>query len=319
MPHQNSIDLAADYNHSFHAYNAAKKTRFAKKEPYDMGKPLEAKEGFTFGCDPEGFIFHKKSGKPVPASDFLPGTKDEPEPVIGGAIQVDGMAAEFNIDPVKTYEDWEHNISAVIAQLETYLPAGYELRFVPSVVFEEDTFAVAPDHCKDLGCQPDFDAWSGGVNPAPNPDNPLMRCAGGHLHTGWTENEDLCNIQHILNCQDLVKQFDFYLGGWSVLHDADVFRRNLYGKMGACRYKPYGVEYRVLSNFWVTTEEFRLEVWNRMNHAVNVMANCYFPEKLSPKQHNWLRDAINKHDMHPELLYLAEYPIQTLDQRSQRI
>jgi hypothetical protein len=68
-----------------------------------------------------------------------------------------------------------------------------------------------------------------------------------------------------------VKQLDWYLGGWSLKHDSDPTRRTLYGRAGACRLKSYGVEYRVLSNFWMTTADRRKAVWNRMQLAVKAM------------------------------------------------
>jgi hypothetical protein len=75
-----------------------------------------------------------------------------------------------------------------------------------------------------------------------------------------------------------VKQLDWYLGGWSLQKDPDPIRRRLYGKAGACRYKPYGVEYRVLSNFWVTSAITRRLVWNRMQAALYAMSNDFLPE-----------------------------------------
>lgn len=274
-------------------------------------KPLVPKSGFTFGCDPEGFIFD--GDKPIPAAMAgIPGTKEEPYEVLGGAVQVDGMAAEFNIDPVDNYEDWESNITLVVDQLKSLLPEGLELRFTSVVTFDEDVFEKADDYSKALGCMPDVDAWTGGMNPPANPENPYLRCAGGHLHVGWTENELLSDLQHMLNCQDLVKQFDWFLGGWSALEDQQNTRRQLYGKMGACRYKPYGVEYRVLSPFWVETKELRLAVWNRMNAAINAMAQMFIPEKLPQKCETLLRQSINESKMSPSLLNICNYPLQTL-------
>ena len=278
-------------------------------------KPLEAKEGFTFGCDPEGFVFKGKT--PVPACEFIPGTKAKPHPVEYGAVQVDGMAAEFNIDPVDNYKDWEHHITAVIKQLKSFLPSGYTLKFVPSVTFDPNVFDAAPNFYKELGCQPDYDVYSGNANPPPTPENPYVRCAGGHLHVGWTKGEDLCDIQHILNCQDLGKQFDWFLGGWSVNKDKDVVRRALYGKMGACRYKDYGLEYRVLSNFWVVNKELRFEIWNRMNHAINAMSNLFLPDRLNVLTEQ-LRNCINSSQTDEELFSACVYPLMTLNKSLRR-
>lgn len=285
----------------------------------DSAVPLIPKAGFTFGCDPEGFVFNKKTGKPVPAVGLIPGTKQSPHPVDKGAIQVDGMAVEFNINPAATYDEWEDNITSVIKQLEAALPKGLEIRWVPSVRFPEDAFDAAPENAKELGCDPDFDAWTGGTNRPPMLDDPYVRCAGGHLHFGWTKDEDLSDLQHLLNCQDLGKQSDWFLGGWSVFKDEDKVRRSLYGKMGAIRYKPYGVEYRVLSNFWVPDKGLRREVWDRMVTAVDQVSNYFLPERANKKMTDWLRDAINNHKIIQDLPYLAEYPLMSLNMGLARI
>jgi hypothetical protein len=52
----------------------------------------------------------------------------------------------------------------------------------------------------------------------------------------------------------ITKQMDFYLGLPSLLFDHDQERREMYGQAGAFRPKPYGVEYRVLSNRWLDSE-----------------------------------------------------------------
>lgn len=285
---------------------------------FDETKPMEAKKGFTFGCDPEAFIFNTKTDEPVPAAGIIPGTKWEPYPVIGGAIQVDGMAAEFNIDPVNNYEDWENNITGVIAQLASYLPKDHELRWVPSVRFSEAAFDSAPEENKELGCSPDFNAWDGRVNPMPRITDPYVRCAGGHLHFGWTKDEDLNDLQHLLTCQDFIKQCDWFLGGWSATMDWDTTRKRLYGKMGACRYKPYGCEYRVLSNFWVASSELRLQVWNRMMSAVQCMQNMYYPDRVPRYMTSFLREAINEGHLEDEFLKQARFPIRTINARFNR-
>lgn len=235
-------------------------------------------EGMSFGCDPELFIVDSK-GNPVSPEEFLPGTKTEPYKVNKGAIQVDGMAAEFNIDPANTFEDFNGNINAVMESLRDMVPSKYSFAIQPSIHFSKEVFDNASAGAKELGCTPDFNAWRGEVNSPPDPSNdPYMRCAGGHVHIGWTNDESVSNIQHVMNCSDLVKQLDWYVGLWSLTKDKDTLRRNLYGKAGACRIKPYGVEYRTLSNFWLKDEETRLELWNRMNTAINRMKDVFMPD-----------------------------------------
>ena len=239
---------------------------------------LDAFPGFTFGCDPEFFILNAE-GVTVSAHDLLPGTKHEPYKVPGGAIQVDGVAAEFNIDPASSFEEFNHNIVRVMKTLVSMLPAGYKASIVPSVIFSPEEWDRIPDGAKVLGCEPDYNAWTGSVNPTPRDTTERLRTASGHLHIGWEGKVSDDPVMHVKNCNDLVTQLDWYLGGWSLLRDADPVRRRLYGKAGSCRYKPYGVEYRVLSNFWLMTKTRRLEVWNRMNKAIYDMATLFRPEK----------------------------------------
>ena len=229
-------------------------------------------------------------------------------------IQRDGMAAEFNIDPVTNFADFNRNIQAVMSQLGKFLPKGYTLKAIPSVIFEANVFEAAADDCKQLGCNPDWNAWTGEMNMPPHdPFNPYLRTASGHIHIGWTEGADFNDPQHLMNCNDLVKQLDWYLGGWSIKMDSDPTRRRMYGKAGACRYKDYGVEYRVLSNFWITTKERRLATWNRLQHAIYAMSNRYIPDKVVTRYCAELVNAINTCEVPPTFAKSFFFPLQTVD------
>lgn len=272
---------------------------------------LEPMPGFLVGADPELFVLDT-TGRPVSAAGLIPGTKAVPHRVKDGAVQVDGMAAEFNIDPCSSFEEFDGRITSVMKQLKAFLPKGYKLAARPAVVFDEGVWALAPDDAKELGCSPDFNAWTGDVNPPPACiSNPRLRTASGHLHIGWTEDADFSTMQHMLNCQDLVKQLDWYLGAWSLQVDSDPTRRLLYGKAGACRYKSYGVEYRVLSNFWLTTKQRRLAVWNRLHQAIWDMRKMFMPEKA--KQYNQsLISAVNSSTRSKILETTFRFPVMTV-------
>lgn len=276
----------------------------------DAIKPMD---GMSFGCDPELFVLDDK-GKLVTAEGLIAGTKEEPFKVNGGAYQVDGMAAEFNIDPVTTFADFEDKIKSVLSELKKALPKGYKLLPAPYVVFDEDAWAAAPDKAKELGCSPDFNAWTGEMNPIPQcPENPRLRTASGHLHIGWTGGEDITNAQHMMNSYDLVKQLDWYLGGWSLQKDPDPTRRLLYGKAGACRIKDYGVEYRVLSNFWLQSRETRLATWNRMQKAIWNMSKLFMPTKANVEWNKVLIESINNSKRSGSLESAFPYPLRKLD------
>lgn len=229
---------------------------------YEFGQVL-------LGCDPELFIVDD-SGSIVSCEGLLPGTKTKPYPVEGGAVQVDGFAAEFNIEPAATLDEWESRITGVWAQLNDMLPSGHWAVPIASTVFSEEIYGTAKAKTKALGCEPDFNAWTGTMTKKPTPP-PRFRTCGGHVHIGWRSPEKMSN-QHWELCRNFVKQLDWFLGAWSVLEDGDTERRKLYGAAGCFRPKAYGVEYRTLSNFWVATPELRAEVWNRTQAAIAAMS-----------------------------------------------
>lgn len=254
---------------------------------------MELPTGFLVGSDPELFVLDDK-GNLVSAAGLIPGTKEEPFKVDCGAIQVDGMAVEFNTDPVDNFDDFWNNVQTVQNELRKHLPKGYTLLQASSVEFSKEVFDAAPDDAKVLGCTPDWNAWEMCTNPVPDTSaTPYLRTAAGHLHFGWTKDADVFDVDHMMHGFDLVKQLDWYLGAWSVKMDKDSRRRKLYGKSGACRIKPYGVEYRVLANFWVSDVDIAKVLWLRSVTAIRDMRKAYKPEKNKAHNH-LLREMIDQ-------------------------
>lgn len=201
------------------------------------------------GADPELFVRNPNSKSFVSGYGMIPGTKEQPHKVPNGAVQVDGMALEFNIDPAATIDEFFNNIKSVREQLQAMTP-GYNLVAQPVAEFDPDYMRTQPPEALELGCEPDFCAWTGEENPRPNGEVPF-RSGAGHIHIGWTEGVDIRSKNHLADCIAVVQQMDYYLGAYSLLWDPDNRRRSLYGKAGAFRPKPYGVEYRTMSNAWL--------------------------------------------------------------------
>lgn len=221
---------------------------------------------FLIGADPELFV--KKNGKFVSGYGLIKGDKQNPFPVANGAVQVDGMALEFNIDPANSKDMFVHNINSVMDQLKAMVPE-YEVIAQPTAEFTEEYMKAQPKEALELGCDPDYNAWNGGeVNPKPDQDLP-MRTGAGHIHIGWTEGENSHDAIHLGNCMEIVKQLDYFLGVPSLLLDKDEKRRRMYGNAGAFRPKSYGVEYRVLSNFWLKSPELISWVYDTTLKALN--------------------------------------------------
>ena len=203
------------------------------------------------GADPESFVTN--GSNIVSAYNMIPGTKRNPHGVIKGAIQVDGMAVEFNIDPADSVDSFVSNIKTVMVELTKALPRGHSLDDKVTAEFGHEYINKQPFQARDLGCEPDYNAYTKEVNPKPDVDAGF-RTAAGHVHIGWTQGA--VGSEHSALCHQVVKWMDVYLGLPSVLMDSDVKRRSLYGKAGAYRPKPYGVEYRVVSNFWLSKDKY---------------------------------------------------------------
>lgn len=224
------------------------------------------------GADPELFIRNLNSGEFVSAHENdgprIPGTKQSPFKVPYGAIQVDGTALEFNIDPAKTVDEFVRNVQKVRATLESYVP-GYQVVAEPVALFNKDYFTwEVPSIAQELGCNPDFNGWTHKTNPHPETHGEPIRTASGHIHIGWGTGFDVEGKDHFIKCCRISRQMDYYLGIHSLLWDKDGTRRKLYGKAGAFRPKPYGMEYRVLSNRWLDSEALMRWVYNTVQVAM---------------------------------------------------
>jgi len=208
-------------------------------------------ENLQLGADPEVFVFDGEN--PISAVGLVPGTKAEPFKVDNGAVQLDGMAAEFNIDPAKNPEQFNANIQSVLSTLKGII-GDYRLGAVPTAHFGAELIAKQPASARELGCEPDYNAYTGKENPRPNADTPF-RTGAGHVHIGWGEGFDPFSTKHFNDCRMLAMQLDYHLGVAAMSYDNDVERQSLYGDFGCFRPKPYGMEYRVLSNAWLKDEK----------------------------------------------------------------
>jgi hypothetical protein len=204
---------------------------------------------FKIGCDPEIFVGDHTGFRSI--IDTIGGTKDFPRPLQqlgnGFAVQEDNVALEFNVPPSSTKEEFIDNVVTARDFLNTLMQDAFGLHLVKdSAAYFPESELLDP-RALEFGCDPDFNAWTGKRNPRPKADNATLRSCGGHVHIGakLTREQSL----------EVIRGMDFRLGVASVLADKGELRKKLYGKHGAFRVKPYGVEYRVLSNFWIWDEK----------------------------------------------------------------
>lgn len=224
---------------------------------------------FTIGADPELFV--KKAGAIVSAFGLVGGTKDKPIPVRNGAVQVDGMALEFNIDPAHTEDEFQLYLADVQAQLAEMV-GDYEFTKDVSVMFESDYIKSQPIEAVILGCSVDYNGYSLSANPSPDASGNL-RTVGGHIHIGGMDTDDPFDTNHFYSVARLIRILDEELGVYSILWDKDDKRRSMYGQAGAFRPKKYGVEYRTLSNSWIFNQKLVSFVYQGVERALNKMFN----------------------------------------------
>lgn len=224
------------------------------------------------GGDPEVFLKDTKKDMFISAYGLIPGTKKEPHKVKSGAIQVDGTALEINIDPASTAEEFDDNIETVLNEARGFLPENIELEFKPVVHYEAKYFKTLNPVSLELGCNPDYRATDGQRNGMPRPSG-TMRTAAGHISLGWGNGLDVMDAQHFWDCRQMCTRLDKYFSHYKYLFDNDNERYNMYGRFGAFRPKPFGVEFRALSNAWVAHRSLRRWVFDSakwvFDHAVN--------------------------------------------------
>ena len=233
---------------------------------------------FTIRCDPEIFLIDVDN-KPLSAHGLIPGTKAAPHPIPCGAIQVDGIAAEFNTTPValEDFDSFNENIVRVVQTLsKTVKESKPDAKFsiAPTLHFDNEFLEALPEEAKELGCDPDYNAYTLEPNPRPDGDR-MFRTGAGHIHIGWGVGIPVDNEEHMKICADFVKMLDLWVGFGMTFIDRNPERRELYGKAGAFRPKPYGVEYRTPSNVWIRTKSFRRLIHTLVNKAVTNMRSGY--------------------------------------------
>jgi hypothetical protein len=213
----------------------------------------------TLGADPEVVIFSNE-GNFVRANEALEGKTNH-------MVEIDGMFAELHPNYTTCREILTQNIRDCIASL---------FHKIPDMIAANDAVAKIPKKELEvatqgeviLGCEPDISAYGGTINiiDIGDPRKLETRTGGGHMHFGGNAGGDYTNMAAIRDdgylfyktykpiANDIVKTMDYLCGLPCVLIDkgsGPAERRKLYGKAGSYRIQKHGIEYRVLSNFWL--------------------------------------------------------------------
>lgn len=232
---------------------------------------------FTFlqaGTDAE--VFLTQNGKPVPVCGLVGGTKENPKPVPelgdGYAVQEDNVMLEFNIPPASDSKAFSDSIGKMLNHITSEMQKRkLQIEYQSSMHFSPEQ--LQSEQARRFGCEPDYCVWTRSVNSIvrDTPTLESLRTAAAHLHVSYKYND---GAPEIYDQEMVVKMFDTMIGAPGIARWPDITRRALYGKCGAFRPKPYGIEYRVLGNEWIKTDEDRRWVFNRAQIALH-MLNSY--------------------------------------------
>jgi len=232
---------------------------------------------FTIGADPE--VFFTDGIRLVSAIGRIPGTKETPHNTPWGNIHADNVAAEFNIPAQSSKDGFDQAVKAGLDGVASYAKAcGLEVSADAFGPFSKEE--LSHPYALVGGCDPDFNAYTGTLNPKPFLEYFDERAAGGHVHIG-TEITD-SEVPH------LVKVLDLFLG-IPLLERENPDRRQLYGKAGSFRRKPYGLEYRTPSNAWIFSSNDRKWVYEAVDRALSEFKSIKLPENIP--------HVIDKHDL----------------------
>lgn len=229
--------------------------------------------GPRIGADPEVFV-QTLEGELTPVCGKVGGTKENPliiDHLIeasfgpeGGrrgrelvdkqgsyAVQEDNVMLEFNIPAYRDRTYVQDSIGKILSVLETQIldQRGLKLKYDVSQTFKADDLAKYPQAFT-VGCLPDLNAYAEigrFERPSFNAINfGNNRFCGGHIHVQY--NYDNVPRHIFAQFMDLVAELP------SLRWDKQKMRRMFYGQPGIYREKPYGIEYRTLSNFWIVPQ-----------------------------------------------------------------
>ena len=256
------------------------------------------------GTDCELFL-KDLSGHPLPVIGLLGGTKSEPRAILdepGYAVQEDNVMAEFNIPAREDVTSFVTSINKALGYLQAHF---HELDFIQIDFSASQMFdpkVLEHPQAKQIGCEPDFCAWTKTMNKIDN-EHPLlaqMRTCGGHEHLSYFVNGGVPTLEERI---EFVKMQDLFQGVASVILDKDQRRKQLYGKGGAFRPKKYsdgieGHEYRVLSNFWVKTNELKEWMFNQTVECFTQIneRGGYFKGMFEGTLGSMVQECINSND-----------------------
>jgi hypothetical protein len=212
---------------------------------------------WLLGGDPEVFVKDRATGKIITSEAAkIGGEKGNGKP-FGPSTQKfrileDNVAVELNFPPSHDVYAFHEKMELLREALEAYLYTK-AMTWVPTSQHKFTIDQLATPKAQVFGCDPDYNAYdTSSDEPAGRVVDPTkignLRFCGGHIHLGFDN-------QYNIPLPALVILVDMFIGLPSLQYDTQYERRKHYGLAGLYRDKPYGLEYRTMSNWWLRPEQ----------------------------------------------------------------
>lgn len=226
----------------------------------------------TIGHDSEFGL--SKDGVILSALDHIKPFESE-----DGRYFPDNLNTEIAINPVTTLKSFHEKTENLLNHIRSQ---GFDLIMEPIIKYPNNTL----DHPQALisGCNPDFSGYTFQENESPSFEKmDGTRSCGAHIHVGDSSIDPF----------NFARWMDIFVALPLLLKEKNSTRRSLYGAAGCLRVKPYGAEYRTLSNVWLNEPNLREFVWEGTHKAVekskktnSLDLNITVPVQVAINQHN---------------------------------
>lgn len=206
----------------------------------------------TSGSDPEIFVVGG-DGAVIPSWKFLKEKKLALRSYAGVWEPFwDGFQAEFCPGARECLQQHMDSMQAQLRSLLVLAKAhdpNARLSALNTVEIPVPVMQAASNEEVRFRCTPSLNVYRDEGEPTPDPRAYRFRFAGGHLHAGFGGRKYTAP-----GVREIVRALDGILGvaGVSLAASWDTpERRKMYGRAGEFRLPAHGIEYRVLSNFWL--------------------------------------------------------------------
>lgn len=282
------------------------------KKSLEKGSVRAAVVDFSIGCDPE-LMLVDRDGNLKSAIPFIKGTKEQPIQFEDGSGMVshDNVMLEYGTKPAATEDEFVEVNRKVLHNIVAMLPKGIIMVVRASADFP--AAELQDEEARKFGCDPDFDPYEFEMNSiSPGAETLPFRTCGGHIHIGNKKVADDIDI-----ICDVAKGFDAFLTIPMSLVSKDPTapkRRQLYGKAGAHRPKPYGVEYRAIDNYWVGSPQLCRLVYKLSRDGLSAILDGH----LRGIDEKHLKSVVNKGDIKAGAVLLNDFvrPLLAADTRA---